>query len=303
MTIVGPAPAVTIIVPTLNRAAVVQATVRQLLDQPFRDYDLWIVDQSDEGDKASNRRFVENAADPRLHYLFSEVRNLPNARNEGLARTRSDIVLFLDDDVIILAEDFIGAHVRAFADPTVGGVVGRHVERELTMNASTTACHVSWSGRTIFNLFGHERTEVGSCKGSNMSFRMAAVRQVGGFDRRTSLLEESDFSTRVRKAGWRLLFEPEAELVHLSTPSGGLRLANVLATQEQRFRSTAYYIRKHRGLAGMVPFAMTFMLIALMKAVQLRRLGAVTALARALLNGMREGGLAPEDWMPEGSTD
>ena len=53
----------------------------------------------------------------------------------------------------------------------------------------------------------------------------------------------------------------------------------------------------------MVPFAMTFMLIALMKAVQLRRLGAVTALARALLNGMREGGLAPEDWMPEGSTD
>lgn len=303
MTIVGPAPAVTIIVPTLNRAAVVQATVRQLLDQPFRDYDLWIVDQSDEGDKASNRRFVENAADPRLHYLFSEVRNLPNARNEGLARTRSDIVLFLDDDVIILAEDFIGAHVRAFADPTVGGVVGRHVERELTMNASTTACHVSWSGRTIFNLFGHERTEVGSCKGSNMSFRMAAVRQVGGFDRRTSLLEESDFSTRVRKAGWRLLFEPEAELVHLSTPSGGLRSANVLATQEQRFRSTAYYIRKHRGLAGMVPFAMTFMLIALMKAVQLRRPGAVTALARALLNGMREGGLAPEDWMPEGSTD
>ena len=60
---------------------------------------------------------------------------------------------------------------------------------------------------------------------------------------------------------------------------------------------------RDRGLAGMVPFAMTFMLIALMKAVQLRRLGAVTALARALLNGMREGGLAPEEWMPEGSTD
>ena len=299
MTMTGQVPAVTIIVPTLNRAAVVQATVRQLLDQPFRDHILWIIDQSDEGDAESNRRFVDQAADPRLRYLFSDVRNLPNARNEGLARTHSDIVLFLDDDVIILAPDFIGAHVRAYADPTVGGVVGRHVERELTMNASRTSCHVSWSGRTIFNLFGHERTEVGSCKGSNMSFRMAAVRKVGGFDRRTSLLEETDFSIRVRKSGWRLLYEPEAELVHLSTPSGGVRSANPLATQEQRFRSTAYYIRKHRGLAGMVPFAATFTLIALLKAVQLRRPSAVVSLGRALVSGMREGAQAPQDWMPD----
>ena len=277
----------------------VQATVSQLLDQPFRDYVLWIVDQSDEANAKANRRFVEEAADPRLHYLFSEVRNLPNARNEGLARTRSEIVLFLDDDVIILAEDFIGAHVRAFADPAVGGVVGRHVERELTMNCATTACHVDWSGRTIFNLFGHERTDVGSCKRSNMSFRMDAVRKVGGFDRRTSLLEETDFSTRVRKAGWRLSFEPEAELVHLSTPSGGVRSANALATQEQRFRSTAHYVRKHRGLAGVVQFAATFLMMAAKTAIKLRRPRVMVALGRALLRGVREGALPPEDWLPQ----
>lgn len=298
-----PVPQVTIIVPTLNRAAVVQATVSQLLAQPFRDYELWIIDQSDETDAVSNRHFVDRVSDHRLHYLFSDVRNLPNARNEGLARTRSEIVLFLDDDVIILADDFIGAHLRAFADPAVGGVVGRHVERELTMNSATTACHVDWSGRTIFNLFGHKRTEVGSCKGSNMSFRMEAVRKVGGFDRRTSLLEETDFSTRVRKAGWRLVFEPEAELVHLSMPSGGVRSTNVLATHEQRFRSTGYYIRKHRGIAGVVPFAAVFILIAVKTAIQLRQAPAVLALGRALLEGVREGARPPEDWLPETAQD
>ena len=132
-----------------------------------------------------------------------------------------------------------------------------------------------------------------------MSFRMDAVRKVGGFDRRTSLLEETDFSTRVRKAGWRLSFEPEAELVHLSTPSGGVRSANALATQEQRFRSTAHYVRKHRGLAGVVQFAVTFLMMAAKTAIKLRRPRVMVALGRALLRGVREGALPPEDWLPQ----
>ncbi len=289
----------TIIVPTLNRAKVVQSTISQLLAQPYRDYDLWMIDQSNEADAQSNREFVAATNDSRLHYFFSSVRNLPDARNLGLVRTASDVVLFLDDDIIILADDFLGAHLRNYDDPQVGGVVGRHVERMLTINASRTACHVAWSGRTIFNLFGHERVEVGSCKGSNMSFRMAAVRQIGGFDRRTSLLEETDFSTRVRKAGWKLLFEPGAEIVHLSTPSGGVRHKHALETEERRFSATAYYVMKHRGVAGALPFVATFVLIAIKKAIEFRSLAVLPKLARALLCGLREGRKPADDAFPE----
>ena len=84
-------------------------------------------------------------------------------------------------------------------------------------------------------------------QGLKHGFRMAVVREIGGFDRRTNLLEETDFSTRLRKAGWRILFEPKAELLHLSTPAGGVRDATPLNTERQRFRSTAYYVLKHRG--------------------------------------------------------
>jgi len=34
------------------------------------------------------------------------------------------------------------------------------------------------------------------------------------------MLEDTDFSVRVAKAGWFLMFEPEAELVHLSIRTG-----------------------------------------------------------------------------------
>ncbi len=199
---------VSIVIPSYNRAAILQDTIAQVLRQPFRNYELWVIDQSGTDDAQANAKYVEELNDPRLHYLYLNQSGLPNARNEALVRTRGEIVLFLDDDVILLSEDFIGAHVDAYQDPAVGGVVGRHVERSLRINSRRTACHVSWSGRTIFNLFGTERVEVRSCKGSNMSFRMAVVNEVGGFDRRTEMLEETDYSTRVRAAGWHLIFEP-----------------------------------------------------------------------------------------------
>jgi GT2 family glycosyltransferase len=289
---------VTIILATYNRSKILRATLDQIRQQPYRDYELWVIDQSEAEDAQANALYVSQSGDPRLHYLHLSQKGLPNARNEGLARTRSEIVLFLDDDVILLSEDFIGAHVRAYADPAVGGVVGRHVERTLTMNSRKTACYVSWGGRTIFNLFGTERQPVGSCKGSNMSFRMTAVRQIGGFDRRTHLLEETDFSTRIRAAGWTIMFEPEADLVHLSTPSGGVRAKDPIGTELRRFESTAYYILKHRGWRGVPPFLATFLLIALHRAVRFRSPAVLWKCFRSMLKGFAEARKGPDQAIP-----
>jgi len=290
---------VTIIIPTYNRASVLQATVDQVRRQPFSDYEIWVIDQSDPGEAEINAQYIKNAGDPRVHYVHLTEKGPSNARNEGLARARGEIILFLDDDVILLSTDFIGAHLRAYNDPAVGGVVGRHVERKLRMNSRRTACHVDWGGRTIFNLFGTEPVAVGSCKGSNMSFRMAVFQKVGGFDRRTPFLEETDLSTRVRAAGWRLMFEPGAELVHLSAPAGGVREKNELQNECRRFESTAYYIRKHRGWLGVAGFVMTFSLIAVVRAVRFRALGTIPTLFAAMFRGFADARKEPDELIPK----
>ncbi|MDT7953363.1 MAG: glycosyltransferase family 2 protein [Acetobacteraceae bacterium] len=287
-------PRVTIIVPTFNRPVFVQSTVRQLLDQSYRDVELWVIDQSGPEAATSNRAFVAACGDERLQYVHLTRAGLPNARNVGLARARGEIVVFTDDDVILLSPDFIEAHVRCFDDPRVGGVVGRHLERFIGENSRKTACHVDWSGRTIFNLRGTERQEIGSCKGSNMSFRMSAIAEIGGFDRRTHLLEDTDFSVRIAKAGWKLVFEPAAEVVHLSAPAGGVRAAPGLATEAQRFRSTAYFVAKHRGLPGLLGFGLGFSAIALVRAVRFRSVGTLPVLARAAWDGYQEARLVPD---------
>ncbi len=294
-------PALSVLIPTLNRGKLLHDTIRQVLAQTLRDIEVWVVDQSDAELAADTLHFCDEQRDPRLHYTHLPVRGLPNARNEAIARATADILLFLDDDVILLHPDFLNAHLDVYADPTVGGVTGRIVERSVRPNSTVTASHISPGGRTMTNLWGTARMEIPSLKGANMSYRRAAVVQVGGFDRHysgTALLEDTDYSHRVRKAGWTLIFEPRAELVHLSALTGGVRVEDALRAERWRFRSTGYYVRKHRGFAGLLPFTLTFGAIAVARAVRWRDASAVGVLAYAALDGIRTAAKPPDDAVP-----
>ncbi len=291
-------PRLTVIVATFNRVEALWTTLDQLLEQNFTDFELLVIDQSDAAGAAQIFQFIAERRDARMKYLHLTRKGLPNARNEGLARARGEVVVFVDDDVLITSKDFLSAHLAAYDDPEVGGVVGRHIERYIKTNVRQTACHVSWTGRTIFNLFGTERQAVRSCKGSNMSYRAAVLAQVGGFDRKTKMLEDTDFSVRVAKAGWTILFEPDAEVVHLSLKQGGVREATTLQQEYRRFRSTAYFVLKHRGAVGSLPFIVTFSAIALTRVARYRSLAVIPGFAGAIREGFAtlEGG--PDQDLP-----
>jgi glycosyltransferase involved in cell wall biosynthesis len=274
-------PVLSIIIPTLNRGRVFKETVTQVLRQRLTDIELVVVDQSDEPLRGENEAFIRALDDARVRYVFVATKNLPNARNEGLTRVSSDIVLFLDDDVILLADDFLDAHVEAFRDPAVGGVTGRTIERAVVANSLVTAMHVTWGGRTVINLAGTERCAVAGLKGANMSFRASLFQRLGGFDRNfvgSAILEDVDFSFRVAATGATLLFEPKAEMVHLSAPGGGVRVSDAIARESWRFQMTCYFVLKHRGIAGLVPFALTFGLIGLVRVLRWRQPEAVRVL-------------------------
>src|SRR3954471_1572596 len=106
-------PELSIVIPTLNRGRLFHDSVRQLLTQRFTDWELWVVDQSDPAERAANEALLASLADSRIRYVHLDVKGLPNARNEALARVTGDIVLFLDDDIILLHDDFLDAHLRA----------------------------------------------------------------------------------------------------------------------------------------------------------------------------------------------
>ena len=288
------APALSIVIPTFNRARNLISTVEQVFRQDFQDFELLVIDQSDAAQQAivveGVRPFVE--AGQLTHLLLTSV-GVANARNEGLARVRGRIVMFLDDDVVLLHEGFLRAHLDCYADPKIGGVTGRTIERVNRENTRRTANRITRSGRTVINLLGHERCEIHSLKGANMSVRSEAIAGMGGFDRSytgTALLEEADFAERIAKRGWRFVFEPRAELLHLSAPAGGVRVATQGDKDYYRFRSTAYFIRKHRGVRGLLPFAAVHVLIAAIHAAKSRDPGLPLRMLHGAIDGISRGG-------------
>lgn len=62
-----------------------------------------------------------------------------------------------------------------------------------------------------------------------MSFRKEALIKAGGFDERfggSAHLEETDLCLRIRRGGYKIVFDPKAELIHLKDTKGGCRAEN-----------------------------------------------------------------------------
>jgi GT2 family glycosyltransferase len=232
-------------------------------------------------------RALEALGDPRLEVRAAPPRGLPAARNRALALARAPLVVFLDDDVR-LEPGCLDAHRVALEEPGVAGTVGAIEERGMAWNARRTACRVGLDGRVRVRLEGGAARDVGSVKGCNMGFRRAAVEAVGGFDegyRGTAFLEETDLSTRLRRAGHRLRYIPAARLIHLAAPAGGVRVEGPQATARWRFHNTARYLRRHRGLPGLALGAVTFAGIAAHRGIIWRDPAAPVHLLAAFAEG------------------
>jgi N-acetylglucosaminyl-diphospho-decaprenol L-rhamnosyltransferase len=95
--------------------------------------------------------------------------------------------------------------------------------------------------------FAHdEEREVEVVMGACMLVRREAVEQVGPLDEAFFLFsEETDWCQRFREAGWKVLFYPGAECVHVGGVSHGGRMFR------ENVRGHLRFLAKHRG----VPYA------------------------------------------------
>lgn len=95
-------PLVSVIVPTMNRPDLLRASLRSILAQTFRDFEIVVV----------------NDAGPDVHHVLAEVdteqrityvrhgvnRGLAAARNTGIGASRGQIITYLDDDDLFYPE-------------------------------------------------------------------------------------------------------------------------------------------------------------------------------------------------------
>lgn len=99
-------PKFSLIVPTYNRASLIKETLKSILAQDYKDFEVIVVD---DGGKDNTKEVVEAFGDPRVQYYWKENAERGAARNYGAALAKGEIINFFDSDDICYANHLSAA--------------------------------------------------------------------------------------------------------------------------------------------------------------------------------------------------
>jgi glycosyltransferase involved in cell wall biosynthesis len=230
-------PEVSVVIPTRDRAGLLERTLAGALGQRHVEVEVIVVD---DGSTDGTAALVEDLGDPRLRLVRHEfARGVASARNHGVAEARADWVAFLDDDDLwapsklrsqLDAAEAVGASfafcgavmvderlrvLRTFEQPDSE----RLAETLASMNAIPAGC-------------------------SNVVARTDLVRSVGGFDERLFQLADWDLWYRLACAA-RAASTREVLVAYV------MHRANMLLTHEPDVSRELDYlaakVADHRG--------------------------------------------------------
>ncbi|MEP3145193.1 glycosyltransferase family 2 protein [Qipengyuania citrea] len=220
---------ITVVVPTLHRPSVLLDTLRDLSKQDYDDFDILVVDQSDDFNLEA-QVFLNSINIESSYVHVTSFRGLPEARNFGLRKAKRDIILYIDDDIRCGAE-FVRSHFEAHLATKAEMVAGGISEANGDVSERGQTGSFDWWTATPHRNFHYKKGQwCLHAPGGNFSIRRDVLRRIGGFDEHltigAALYEETELGLRLRSAGYRCWFAPEAHLIHLAAPMGGCRVKN-----------------------------------------------------------------------------
>ncbi|MFK8046425.1 MAG: glycosyltransferase family 2 protein [Crocinitomicaceae bacterium] len=87
-----------VIIPTFNRAHLIEKTIRSVLLQSFENFEVVLVD---DGSTDNTKEVISNISDSRIKYIYQSNGERGKARNTGVLNAKGQYVFFLDSDDII----------------------------------------------------------------------------------------------------------------------------------------------------------------------------------------------------------
>ena len=286
----GSATTLAVAIPTLGRFEEVRDTVEAILSGSRLPDEILISDQNHPA-QSDLDAYLQNRS-PLIRHLRTEPKGVVFNMNTLLRAAKSDVILYLDDDVVP-TPGLVEAHLANYADPSIAGVAGR-VEQPTGDVPSETIGDVGafhrWTGGMTFRFNGLRRQNSVFSQGANMSFDRRKLAEIGGFDEGfggNGYYFESDATLRlVERFPGGLIFDPTASLKHLAAPRGGARVHDRAIHHAFVTKNAVRLYRRHCP-AVVFPFLVAkLFVITLAKAIFRGSPKIATRGVRALIEGL-----------------
>jgi len=226
--------------------------------ESVRGYETIVVDNASSDGTAAHVR--ERFPDVRV--IEEENRGMGGGNNVGMRAADGRFFFLLNSDAWVVGDGVDRLAALADERPDVAVVAPRLLNVDGTLQRSVRGDPTLWRLATEYLFvrklapnsprlnplyvggFEHDETrEVDWVYGAALLVRREAADTVGLFDEDFFMFsEETDWMYRFRSAGWKVVFTPDAEVVHVGAASHGGRL------YVENLRGHLRFTAKHRGL-------------------------------------------------------
>lgn len=218
---------ITAAVCTYERYGCLSRCITSLRNQtlPLSAFEILIVDNSIDANDAEAALAVHSDA-PNLRYLHHAPPGLSRARNRAFSECQAPLVAFIDDDAV--AEPEWLENITEFFEqcaPDVGSLTGKVLP--LWECPRPSWLDDRWLGYLTVTDWGDASILLGADKypvGTNLTYRMTAVREAGAFNPEfgrcvDSLMsnEEFEYRRKLEAAGWTTHYAPDVTVRHAVT--------------------------------------------------------------------------------------
>jgi hypothetical protein len=239
--------------------------------------DVWVVDNASKDGSAEMVRETF----PAVHLIEnSENVGFARANNVAVAASSGRYVLLLNSDTVVLPGafdaliDFLDAHPEA-------GAAGAHTlnpdgSLQVSTYPSPTLARELWfllhldrlrpyGAYDMAQWSSDQPRAVDAVLGACLIVRQATLDQVGALDPAYFMYsEEIDLCYRIRRAGWRIYWVPQAKIVHY----GGQSTRQVAASMFiQLYRSKVLFFRKNQGRWAAVVYKLVLLAVTIPRLV------------------------------------
>ncbi len=178
-----------VIIPAYNEGYVIEKLLKRLVNQSFKDFEIIVVYGGDDNTPDISREYTDR--------VYREPRGTggpAKARNYGAKKARGEILAFIDADTWP-SKDWLSSYNKCFGDEIVGA--GGPVFAD---SKKLYLRFIYWLDQDLLyrissSLGFHQFS------GNNCAYRRKNFLAVGGFNERTTMLEDVELAMRMKTQG------------------------------------------------------------------------------------------------------